>query len=174
MQFCCDVMCFSIISPRLMLFLSFSYPSQHPFFLIPCPSQHLRMAPTFFKKIWHWISSKSKEPPTECTVCTSSVTNLPNLVLDCGHVWCLTCVIFVFTRAAETEACFPPRCCQPISLSAARHLLPLEVILAFTRARREYMTINRIYCHVESCSAFIPRSKIFLRRARCEDCGANT
>jgi hypothetical protein len=136
--------------------------------------RNLRMALAMLKKLLGWISPKPKDPLNECSICTNPISGRPNLVLSCHHARCDGCLIHVFTKAIESETSFPPKCCQPISLSAARKILPLGLAVDFERARREYMTTNRIYCHIEICLAFIPRSNIRLRRARCEDCGART
>ena len=66
-----------------------------------------------------------------CPACTS-VASIP-MKLPCGHSWCRSCLQHYLKSATERESLFPltchgiqKKCGEPIPLSTARELLPLD------------------------------------------------
>lgn len=77
----------------------------------------------------------------------------------CGHAYCIDCLRRLFEASLQDETLMPPRCCQTeIPLDLAR--LTLKEIEHFNAKRLEYSTINRVYCSIPTCSAFIPPTLI--------------
>ncbi|KAG5986860.1 hypothetical protein E4U52_008182, partial [Claviceps spartinae] len=81
------------------------------------------------------------------------------------------------TRLSTTvdEFLFPPRCCGvPISLDLIRSFLSAKLLGTYLAKKLEYETIDKTYCHVSTCSTFVP--PVFLRDgvATCIKCQSKT
>jgi hypothetical protein len=94
----------------------------------------------------------------------------------CADSYCQTCLIELFQLALVDEAYFPPRCCgQPIPIDSASELLSSGLISRFHEKDIEFNTKDRTYCHINSCSAFIPPNVgIVEDAATCPRCEAKT
>ncbi|GAD95014.1 predicted protein [Paecilomyces variotii No. 5] len=74
----------------------------------------------------------------------------------CGSGICKDCVRKLFLDACKSEANMPPRCCVPVPLAFARDFLSEGEVSLFREKYEEWITPNRVYCPVPTCSAFIP------------------
>ncbi|KAK0650154.1 hypothetical protein DIS24_g7131 [Lasiodiplodia hormozganensis] len=96
-------------------------------------------------------------------------------VPHCRHDYCRDCLDQLFRLSMTDESLFPPRCCrQPISLDDVRMFLSTETAREFQRKRPELETPNKTYCHVQSCSAWIPPQSIADEVGVCPRCRLRT
>ncbi|GKT47380.1 ATP-dependent RNA helicase DEAH12, chloroplastic [Colletotrichum spaethianum] len=92
----------------------------------------------------------------------------------CQHMYCSNCLRDLFERSINDEALFPPRCCG--------HNIPIDDMSDNTffdqfektfRAKLvEYSTVDRTYCHILTCAAFIPPATIHGDIGICPECQA--
>lgn len=96
-------------------------------------------------------------------------------VPHCRHDYCRDCLDQLFRLSMTDESLFPPRCCrQPIALDDVRMFLPMETVREFLRKRPELETPNKTYCHLQSCSAWIPPQSIVDEVGVCPRCHLQT
>ncbi|KAF4537569.1 Zinc finger RING/FYVE/PHD-type protein [Lasiodiplodia theobromae] len=96
-------------------------------------------------------------------------------VPHCRHDYCRDCLDQLFRLSMTDESLFPPRCCrQPISLDDVRMFLSTETAREFQRKKPELETPNKTYCHVQSCSAWIPPQSITDEVGVCPRCRLQT
>ncbi|KAH9950515.1 hypothetical protein B0H21DRAFT_538336 [Amylocystis lapponica] len=116
------------------------------------------------------------EPPKRenCVICTDTIKG-PEIRAPCGHYYDQACLIDLFRSATTDESLFPPRCCQqPFILADIRRYLSVELSHSFERKSKEFNTPDRVYCHRQSCSAFLgPTSPSAVPRT-CSTCHAQT
>lgn len=92
----------------------------------------------------------------QCAACSDDFPLAGTVKAQCEHSYCADCVVNLFTAAMTDEGLMPPRCCRlPIPLRAVASLLGPEATRQFEYKVLEFGTPNRLYCPVESCSAFI-------------------
>ncbi|UKZ76365.1 hypothetical protein TrVFT333_004067 [Trichoderma virens FT-333] len=93
-----------------------------------------------------------------CIVCNDEFPFVETLRCPCSHDYCRTCLTNYVKKAIDDESVFPPRCCgQPIPLSGVNQIFISPEILGKYRAKElEYNSAKRVYCHVPSCSKFVP------------------
>ena len=93
----------------------------------------------------------------------------------CGHEYCRDCLEDLFRSSLTDESLFPPRCCrEPINIKLVRPFLKAELVNDYEKKRIEYGTVNRIYCHRPTCSAFIGIENIDGNVAKCSECQLST
>ncbi|KAK3320492.1 hypothetical protein B0T19DRAFT_465270 [Cercophora scortea] len=94
----------------------------------------------------------------------------------CGHSHCQGCLSDQFTLIITDESMFPPRChCnEELPLGTCRPFLTPELVAEFERKKIEHETPNRTYCHVPTCSTFVPPRSIHGDVATCVKCRAET
>lgn len=79
----------------------------------------------------------------------------------CSHIYCHKCVVDLFKSAMVDESLFPPRCCgQKMPLKATDNFLTAELLEEYQEKELEYGTLNRTYCYISTCLAFIPPQHI--------------
>ena len=95
-----------------------------------------------------------------CEVCDDAKSFLDVAQLPCKHAYCRVCLSTLFDLCIRDESVYPPRCCkQEIELSdKIKRLLGGRLLARFADMKREYDTKEKIYCHVPTCSTFIPTS----------------
>jgi hypothetical protein len=121
------------------------------------------------------ITTTDEATTGECLVCTEQFHSALLVTLPCSHQYCKGCLVRFVTAAFESEELFPPRCCQqPLLLSNIQRHLSIGQISKFRGKEREFATPNRTYCHVESCSAFIPPYRINGQVGKCRKCWRHT
>ena len=109
-----------------------------------------------------------------CVICTDQFRARQLITAPCGDRYCIACLGELYDLAMKDESLFPPRCCrQPIPLEIATQLLSSTQVQEFLEKTIEFTTHDRIYCHDNSCGAFIRPDKTSGEKAMCI-CGALT
>ncbi|KAI0082222.1 hypothetical protein K474DRAFT_1655575 [Panus rudis PR-1116 ss-1] len=110
----------------------------------------------------------------ECVICGDVIRRI-EVQAPCGHFYDVPCLVDLFRATTRDESLFPPRCCQkPFILKQVRHYLGYQLASLYEKKSIEFSTVNRVYCSVPTCSAFIgatTRSSITLR---CPECFSGT
>ncbi|KAJ0384953.1 hypothetical protein COL922a_007299 [Colletotrichum nupharicola] len=97
----------------------------------------------------------------KCDMCTDEYPQTYLFQTTCNHKYCPGCIIDLFEASINDESLFPPRCCGNVfSAAEHEHVLGYELLERWRVKEVEYTTPNRTYCHVPTCSAFIPPSRI--------------
>ncbi|KAL7951526.1 hypothetical protein V8C42DRAFT_304332 [Trichoderma barbatum] len=111
-----------------------------------------------------------------CIVCNDEFPFVDTLRCPCSHDYCRACLSNYISKAIDDESIFPPRCCgQPIPLDGVNQIFVSAGILGKYRAKElEYNSVKRMYCHVPSCSMFIPTQFIQDEVATCVKCRKKT
>lgn len=110
-----------------------------------------------------------------CLICTETIPPTENHLLTwCGHFWCRACVNKGFSAACEVEDLYPPRCCQQINFTQARHLLDEEVAALYAQKRIEYSSGSRLYCHNVTCQRFLQPNPTGQYNVPCPKCELDT
>ncbi|KAI9664149.1 MAG: hypothetical protein M1829_006016 [Trizodia sp. TS-e1964] len=103
-------------------------------------------------------------PPSvpSCTICTTAVIegakDSPGLVQacwECDGLYCVDCLKSMFLTACKDESRMPPRCCTTIHLGTVAPYLTEAEIALYREKYEEWLTPNRTYCPIPTCSAFI-------------------
>lgn len=93
----------------------------------------------------------------------------------CTHQYCRECIVSLFQVAMKDETLFPPRCCWvQIPIEGCRPFLSVDLMGQYQAKKIELDTPNRTYCHLPTCSAFIPPQFIKAGEATCVRCKAIT
>ncbi|KAK1573278.1 IBR finger domain-containing protein [Colletotrichum navitas] len=93
----------------------------------------------------------------------------------CGHQYCQTCLRELFATSLTDESLFPPKCCgKSIPINDYWRFLPSTLATDFRAKEVEFSTPNRTYCHIPTCSRFIPKEFIKADVASCKGCGQRT
>lgn len=110
----------------------------------------------------------------KCKACFCTIVETSNKGLPCGHFYCTPCITSMFTGAIIGERDFPPRCCQPLSLSDVFGIFDSATVAWFSARFAEYETPvnNRMYCY--NCYAFIPAACVLRTLAHCFTCRHET
>ncbi|KAK1992789.1 IBR finger domain-containing protein [Colletotrichum falcatum] len=131
-----------------------------------------------------WASSRMQ--PTEkakidevikrqCTICLDIFIRADMARCPCRHQYCQTCLRTLFESSLRDESLFPPRCCgTSIPINDYRQFLPSTLVTEFRAKEVELSTSNRTYCHIQTCSRFIPKEFIKADVATCQRCGQRT
>ena len=104
-----------------------------------------------------------------CAYCFDNIYDEPiNPCSKCKRVCCAECMRAIFLLACRDESSMPPRCCRrPIPLAYGRLVLSNEEVQVFRDKYDEWITAERCYCPVPSCSAFLsPRVFPLLRQGQ--------
>ncbi len=115
------------------------------------------------------------KPKIECIGCGDKHYSADVSRFPCSHEYCRGCLESLFTASLSDESLFPPRCCnQPIPLESCRTSLPSKLAGEFLAKKAEMETPNRTYCHLPTCSTFIPQQFINGEVATCIRCRKTT
>ncbi|CAH0050241.1 unnamed protein product [Clonostachys solani] len=118
---------------------------------------------------------KKHSTPFTCLACCERISydNLTYRV--CEHHYCRACLVHLFQSSLTDESLFPPKCChKPMSFTNNRKFFSESFCTLFKEKSIEFTTPNRTYCHVKTCSAFVPPSSIQGDRAVCRKCNWST
>ncbi|KAH0544682.1 hypothetical protein FGG08_001187 [Glutinoglossum americanum] len=102
------------------------------------------------------IASDGRGSLPTCTACDVSLEPEDTIKPRCEHSYCIFCVKSMFIAACKDESSMPPRCCTAIPLGIALPYLTKEQATLYREKFEEWHTTDRVYCPVQSCSAFIP------------------
>jgi hypothetical protein len=98
----------------------------------------------------------------KCGICLETFTGLDlttNFFHNCRRcpdTFCNDCLKDWFIDSCRNESKMPPKCCKIILLPVMEPLLQHEQIELFKAKFEEWVTRDRTYCPVPTCSAFIP------------------
>ncbi|KAH9218863.1 hypothetical protein DL95DRAFT_385094 [Leptodontidium sp. 2 PMI_412] len=101
-------------------------------------------------------------PPLKtCSLCLEpqddKASNFPFSCPQCNAShYCATCLKGWFIDACKNESKMPPTCCGAIPLSSVKKSMTTEQMGLYKAKFEEWMTPDKIYCPVKTCSAFIP------------------
>ncbi|KAH7350860.1 hypothetical protein BKA65DRAFT_246201 [Rhexocercosporidium sp. MPI-PUGE-AT-0058] len=101
-------------------------------------------------------------PPLKtCSICLEQMdekqSNFPFQCPQCStSQYCATCLKGWFMDACKDESKMPPKCCTIIPLSVVKKTVTVEQMNLYKAKFEEWMTPNKLYCPVRTCSAFIP------------------
>ncbi|KFY13531.1 hypothetical protein V492_03200 [Pseudogymnoascus sp. VKM F-4246] len=112
---------------------------------------------------------------TLCEACRDD-KNLEDISsAPCGHEYCHDCLLNLVKTAVKDDSLFPPRCCrQPIPFKAFHTFLTPELSKAFVNKEDEFDTLDKTYCSVPTCSAFIVSGNVACNVGTCHQCGSKT
>ncbi|KAG5963184.1 hypothetical protein E4U58_003639 [Claviceps cyperi] len=120
-------------------------------------------------------ASKEKSALRNCVACTSDVASTDSIRCPCSHDYCGDCITSLFSAAINDESLFPPRCCkEPILLDLSKPFLSATLLGAYEAKKLEYGTLDKTYCHVRTCSTFIPPAFVKDDVATCIKCQSKT
>jgi hypothetical protein len=120
---------------------------------------------------YSWLEWFKKRLHEECTACTVVMSPALLSCCPCGHRYCGGCITQLALSSLADEPLFPPRCCrEPIPTEVIETHLTADQIVEFRKRLVEYNTTDRTYCHVPTCSAFIPPDHIFGSEGLCPRC----
>ncbi|KFY00532.1 hypothetical protein O988_03272 [Pseudogymnoascus sp. VKM F-3808] len=112
---------------------------------------------------------------SHCEACGDETDFVDIGPVPCRHEYCRDCLQSLFKAAITDESLFPPRCCgQQIPLDKVRIFLTSELAQAFIEKKIEFETLNKTYCSVQTCSAFIDNSNISGNVGTCHECSSTT
>ena len=110
-------------------------------------------------------------PHVECTACGDSFPNDDSYTAPCSHVYHNGCLAKLLSEAMTDETLYPPRCCsQNMDVDSALKYLPDGLATEFQAKREELDDDSRTYCHVPTCSAYIPAGRKTENLGRCPKC----
>lgn len=111
-----------------------------------------------------------------CLVCDEDFPFVDTLRCPCSHDYCRGCLSNYISKAINDESIFPPRCCgKTIPLDGINQIfIPAEILGKYRAKELEYGSTNRLYCHLPSCSTFIPTQFIKDEVATCVKCRNKT
>ncbi|KAK2036234.1 IBR finger domain-containing protein [Colletotrichum somersetense] len=111
----------------------------------------------------------------QCTSCLDIYFRADMAHCPCRHKYCQICLQTLFETSLTDESLFPPRCCgTSIPIDNYRQFLPSTLVAEFRAKEVELSTPNRTYCHIPTCSRFIPKESIKADVATCKRCGQRT
>ncbi|KAF2160155.1 hypothetical protein M409DRAFT_29450 [Zasmidium cellare ATCC 36951] len=114
-------------------------------------------------------------PRFECSVCDERNVSDYDYSAPCGHHYCGDCLSDLFATSMRDERFYPPRCCnQHILFESAGIFLRKEVETEFADKKEELDDSRRTYCHVPTCSTYVPQSHKQADVARCPSCQQET
>ncbi|KAL7942807.1 hypothetical protein V8C42DRAFT_354531 [Trichoderma barbatum] len=110
-----------------------------------------------------------------CVACMTDTQLTETVQCPCSDGYCHGCMKELFKAAMNDESLFPPRCCgKTIPIELYQSFLPKHLIGVYQAKTLEYSTPNRTYCHLPTCSSFIPPSSIQGDIATCGGCQHRT
>lgn len=119
-----------------------------------------------------------------CAICQSEVSEKDGTwfsKLPCDHYHCRRCLGFAFNMAVRSRPFQPAACCaktpsiDPAILRTGVDAAEVEQHMdTYLAHLDEYECRDKLYCHVRTCSAFIPVAKRSHRVGTCPKCAYKT
>jgi hypothetical protein len=109
-----------------------------------------------------------------CNICSDPIPaeafdqNKTHECWSCSSIYCEKCVGELFTTALEDTTRMPAGCCLLFPTYAARQALPAEKVDEYRIKFEEYISADKSYCPVPTCSAFLP-NRLFPKNASSTD-----
>ncbi|EFX00932.1 ibr finger domain containing protein [Grosmannia clavigera kw1407] len=127
-----------------------------------------------------WASSRRPHAPgaksmATCVSCREEFRLYDIARCPCSHEYCRSCLATLFTASMKDESLYPPRCCrQAIPLEPNRPFLPTSLVGQFLAKKVELDDTKRTYCHMQTCSTYIPAQFIKNGIGSCPRCHTRT
>lgn len=133
-------------------------PSTEDTTLIPTDSQAEEEPVLIGEGIFENEPEQTKNTPelAQCTICFCRKKKIWRPCRECNSPSCEGCLREYLIRASKDESLMPVRCCGPYNIGLAKFLLTTEEFELYRAKYEEWATVNRVYCPVPTCSAFIP------------------
>ncbi|KAI2611337.1 uncharacterized protein GGS25DRAFT_530144 [Hypoxylon fragiforme] len=110
-----------------------------------------------------------------CVCCNENKPEDEKIRLDCTHTYCHECFKAFFESSTKGVSVFPPACCGiDIPAEAIEQLKDPELLEIYHAKAQEISSEVKVYCHVKTCSKFIPMSEHAGTDACCPKCHAVT
>ena len=123
-----------------------------------------------------YFSARARNENTkrvDCLACDGSFPYFDTYEAPCAHSYCRGCIRELFSGAIKDETLYPPRCCrQNMAVEKVKPVLGKDLAKRFEEKAVEWDTLYRVYCPVQTCSAFIPpdSGSVYSNRATCPKC----
>ncbi|CAG9980506.1 unnamed protein product [Clonostachys byssicola] len=118
---------------------------------------------------------KKASSPYDCLACCERIYYDDLTTSGCEHHYCRACLVNLFQSSFTDESLFPPKCChKQIPFGLNLRFFSRSLRTSFNEKSIEFTTPNRTYCHIKTCSAFIPPSSIQGDKAVCRKCNWST
>ncbi|KAF7561044.1 hypothetical protein G7046_g3099 [Stylonectria norvegica] len=122
-----------------------------------------------------WATRRCHPKTSTCISCHEQFAFFDVANCPCSHDYCRECLKALFNASLKDQTLFPPKCCtQPIPLDRVHIFLSAETIGSFKAKKLEFETPNPIYCHIPTCSTFVPLQLIKADIAKCVRCNKTT
>jgi hypothetical protein len=109
----------------------------------------------------------------KCDVCWVEFTVKDVACNPCNHKHCRSCLKELVEGTIAGRHSFPLSCCgQDVPLNPS--FLPAQLIEKYQAKKVEFETPDPTYCHVPTCSKFIPKENIQRDIATCTQCRKGT
>lgn len=114
---------------------------------------------------------------SDCKLCmTTPGPEDDPLYVECGHVWCKSCLNQYFAQSFTDRDQFPPRCCRPegFNLEVFGMHLEDEVLINVMDKWEEWTAKDPTYCSNMQCNIFVPEYTVHGHWAVCLSCKVKT
>lgn len=123
-------------------------------------------------------SPVTTSPPPQCKICMDDLTPESTIMINCGCIYCGTCLNSHIMHGLSSRANYPARCCgaEGIDIGDTQPYLTFEVILRWSEVEAEYKERMPMYCQNKECSAHIPEGRLGVERKfiECNSCHTDT
>ncbi len=125
-----------------------------------------------------WVDrGDAVDESSDCKLCMTTLGSSGDpLYVECGHVWCKSCLNQYFAQSFTNRERFPPRCCRPegFNLEVIGMHLDDEVLIHIMDKWEEWTTTDPTYCSNMQCNVFVPEYRVDGQWAVCLSCKAKT
>ena len=125
-----------------------------------------------------WVDrGDAVEESSDCKLCmtTPGLDDDP-LYVECGHVWCKSCLNQYFAQSFTDRDQFPPRCCRPegFDLEVIGMHLEDEILIHVMDKWEEWTAKDPTYCSNMQCNVFVPEYRVDGQWGVCLNCKVKT
>lgn len=114
----------------------------------------------------------------QCKICMDDLALDAIVRINCGCVYCSTCLNDHIMHGLSSRANYPARCCdrEGIDIGDVSPYLNDEVIMRWSEVEAEYKERLPMYCQNKECSAHIPASRLGVdsKFIDCNSCHTDT
>ena len=125
-----------------------------------------------------WVDrGDAVDESSDCKLCmTTPGPDDHPLYVECGHVWCASCLNQYFAKSFTDRDQFPPRCCrrEGFDLDVIGMYLEDEVLIHVMEKWEEWTASDPTYCSNAQCNIFIPADRVNGQWAVCVECKVKT
>ena len=125
-----------------------------------------------------WVNrADAVDESSDCKLCmTTPGPEDDPLYVECGHVWCRSCLNQYFAQSFTDRDQFPPRCCRAegFNLDVIGMHLEDEVLIHALDKWEEWTAKEPTYCSNMQCNVFVPEHRVVGQWAVCLSCKVKT